>query len=124
MRILLVEDDKHTRDMLRLLLIKMGHEVVEAINGKMALKLCRTESPDVMLTDIVMPEKEGVETIIEVRRAYPKIKIVAMSGGGVGSGTTYLKLATTLGASQSLMKPFSEGELALALANVCESKPS
>jgi DNA-binding NtrC family response regulator len=120
MRILVVDDDEQTRTVLRLLLIKMGHDVFEAANGKMAVKLCQSESPDVMLTDIVMPEKEGVETIIEVHRAYPKIKIIAMTGAG--RGTTYLKLATTFGASQSLMKPFSEQELSLALAKACESE--
>ena len=92
-QLLLVDDDDSFRKMLMLTLTRMGYNVMEARNGREALILHRHLLPDVVLTDIIMPEKEGLETIEELRRAYPAIKIIAMSGGGRGSATDYLKVA-------------------------------
>ena len=117
-KILLVEDDDALRKMFRITLEHMGHTVLEARNGREATTSQQREPADVMLTDIVMPEKEGLETILEFRRKYPRIKIVAMSGGGIVSPADYLKIARQMGAADVLTKPFSNEELAAVLARV------
>ena len=117
-RILLVDDDDSFRKMLRLSLVRLGHEVVEARDGKEAVRLVREGPPDVMVTDLVMPEKEGLETIDEVRRQYPGLKIIAMSGGGRVNASDYLKIARAMGADQVLAKPFSIDEIAASLSSV------
>src|SRR5689334_4388788 len=117
-RILLVDDDAPLRYILRVTLAKMGHHVVEARNGKEALQLCQAEPPDIVLTDIVMPEKEGIETIGALRRFHPEVKIIAMSGGGRVSSSDYLKIARHMGATITLAKPFSNEAIAGAIAKV------
>ncbi len=117
-RILLVDDDDSFRKMLRLSLVRLGHEVVEARDGKEAVRLVREGPPDVMVTDLVMPEKEGLETIDEVRRQYPGLEIIAMSGGGRVNASDYLKIARAMGADQVLAKPFSIDEIAASLSSV------
>lgn len=114
-RILLVDDDDHFRRMLLTTLEKMGHEVLEARNGKEALILCETGQPSLLLLDIFMPEKDGLETIAELRKMVPPHKVIAMSGGSRGSATDYLKLAKRLGATSTLNKPFTTEELSAAI---------
>jgi CheY-like chemotaxis protein len=114
-RILLVDDDDSFRKMLRKTLVKMGFEVAEAHNGSEALKVFGQNSPDLVLTDIVMPEKEGLETINALRRIQAGVKIIAMSGGGRGNAMDYLNVAKMLGADRVLSKPFSNDEIATAL---------
>jgi len=123
-KILLVDDDDSFRKMLRLTLTKMGYDVVEARDGKEALVLHHQLSPDLVLTDLIMPEKEGLETIEELRRVYPGIKIIAMSGGGRLSATNYLKVAKLMGADRILAKPFSNDEMALALSDLLGEAPT
>src|SRR5687767_14027836 len=97
--ILLVEDDEQLRPMLKLVLERGGHQVQEAGNGKEALKIYLRHPTDLVVTDLVMPDKEGLETILELRRIYPDVKIIAMSGGGrTGGGQGYLELARKFGA--------------------------
>jgi CheY-like chemotaxis protein len=79
-RILLVEDDEAVRDILKKALVSSGHEVEEAENGNVALAAYRRQPCDLVITDLVMPEKDGLETILELRRMNPAVKIVAMSG--------------------------------------------
>ncbi len=70
------------------MLQKEGYETISASDGQIAMKLCRENPADVVITDIIMPEKEGIETIVELKREFPGIKIIAMSGGGrIGTGT-------------------------------------
>jgi CheY-like chemotaxis protein len=114
-RILLVDDDDSFRKMLRITLVKMGYDVREARNGKEALGFFEQEQPDVVMTDLVMPEKEGLETIMELRRKQHGVKIIAMSGGGRVSAKDYLRIAKAMGADRVLAKPFSNDELRLAL---------
>ncbi len=93
----------------------MGHDVIVARNGKEALQLCAQERPDLVLTDLIMPEREGLETIESLRRDRPQLKIIAMSGGArIGAGSL-LKMAKLMGAREVLAKPFSHQELALAI---------
>jgi CheY-like chemotaxis protein len=114
-RILLIDDDDAVRTMLRLTLVEFGHEVIEARNGLEGLALFPTSGADLVITDIIMPGKEGVEVIIELRRLHPRLKIMAISGGGRVGPTDYLRIASYLGAAKVLAKPFSNEELLVAL---------
>src|SRR4051812_35399567 len=120
-RILLVDDDDLLRNALRLTLGKMGHHVHEARNGNEALRLFAAEPPDLVLTDIIMPEKEGLETILELKRLHPTVKIIAMSGGGRATDIDYLKIARQMGVARTLHKPFSSDAMATAIAEVIPS---
>lgn len=115
-RILLIDDDESFRKMLRLTLVKMGHDVVEAAHGKAGAKLFREKPADLVMTDLVMPEQEGLETIQEFRRAYPAVKLVAMSGGSRNlNAKDMLVIAKLFGAERTLTKPFSNQQLGEAL---------
>ena len=109
--ILLVEDDVQLRSMLKIVLDRAGHEVQEAGNGKEALELYTKSPADLIVTDLVMPDKEGLETIMEFRRSYPDVKIIAMSGGGRTGAQNYLDLAKKFGADYIVTKPFSNKEI-------------
>ncbi|MEK7407135.1 MAG: response regulator [Acidobacteriota bacterium] len=101
-RILVVDDDADVRLVLRRMLEGAGHEVIEAPNGKAAMAECRSQPVDLMITDIFMPEQEGMETISQVRREYPHLKIIAVSGQ---TSALYLKMTKLLGAQATLEKP-------------------
>lgn len=115
-KILLVEDEEQLRSMLRFVLEDAGHEVEEAGNGKEAEDSYRCRSAELLITDIIMPGEEGIETIIKFRKSHPNTKIIAMSGGGRTDAQNYLDLARRLGADHTLAKPFSNGDL-LTLVN-------
>jgi CheY-like chemotaxis protein len=118
-RILLVEDDDAVREILRKALVAAGHEVDEASNGDVAVASYRRQAADLVITDLVMPDKDGLETIMELRRMDPSVRIVAMSGGGrtLGPGQLYLESARALGARQILSKPFTVGALLKAVGD-------
>lgn len=120
-RILLIDDDTTFRNMLRLTLEHMGHQVTEAGDGKAGLAAHLAAPADLVLTDLVMPKMEGVETIMELKRRSPTLKIIAMSGGGRGNATDYLSTARQLGASRTLAKPFSSEELSTVIAEVLQT---
>jgi CheY-like chemotaxis protein len=109
--ILLVDDDDLFRTMLAKKLAKFGYETLELRSGKDALTKYEQGHIDLLLTDLVMPEKEGLETIMELKSKYPQAVVVAMSGGGRGSAENYLELAKALGANHVLTKPFSDEDL-------------
>jgi DNA-binding response OmpR family regulator len=109
-RILIVEDDERERQSLAELL-GAHYEVSSAPNGKVALRLLQEKPVELLITDMVMPEMDGVETIVAVRRQYPAVKIMAVSDGGVVSSNHYLRLAQNLGAQSTLAKPFSASEI-------------
>lgn len=113
--ILVVDDDEAIRVMLEKMLAMDSHDVTTAENGIHALNSLRKQLPDVVILDIIMPEKEGFETIVEVRRDYPDLKIIAISGGGSIGATNYLKLAKTLGANLTIEKPVHMKELLAAI---------
>lgn len=117
-RILLVDDDEQFRKMLRKMLVRMGFEVIEARDGKEAIEIFQRDPVDLVMTDIIMPEKEGLETIGALKRKLPGVKIVAMSGGGRGSATDYLKVAMMMGADRTIPKPFSSENLETLLASL------
>lgn len=107
-RLLVTDDDADMRESMRLLLEREGYEVALATNGSHAFELQQRQAADLLITDIFMPETDGLETIERFRSAFPRVRIVAMSGGGVrvtGAGS-YLQTATAAGADAVLQKPF------------------
>lgn len=113
--VLIVDDQDMVRQTLRLALETEGLDVREAGDGAEALQLYRTAPADVVVTDIVMPNKEGIETIFELRRSAPQVKIIAMSGQGT---VDFLDMARKLGADHVLRKPF-EMRVFVALVRNC-----
>jgi YesN/AraC family two-component response regulator len=122
--IILVDDDEAVRVIMRMALVRMGHVVKEAGNGREAMKFCSEKEPDLMMTDIIMPEQEGIETIGAVRKKYPAVRVIAMSGGGRMSATDYLQTALAMGADAVLAKPFSSEELEALVAKVLGKAPA
>lgn len=114
--ILLVDDDELFADMVQKTLTKLGYAVLRARNGNEALQLYDPLKVDLVLTDLIMPDKEGLELISELHHAHPAVKIVAMSGGGRNTPEEYLPIARHLGAMKTLTKPFQQEALAKALA--------
>jgi DNA-binding NtrC family response regulator len=110
-RILLIDDDATIRRMLRVVLEREGHEVREASNGRDALRLERESPADLVITDIFMPEMDGVELILALRRHAPNLKVIAMSGGGDTKQTEVLDVAQPFGAFASIHKPFALDEM-------------
>lgn len=110
-KILVIDDSEDIRILLHEALQAAGHSVVEAADGEEGLRSYREHCPDLVITDIVMPNKEGLETIMELRRESPGVKIVAMSGGTRGMVISFLPAAKKLGADYTLPKPFSLAEM-------------
>lgn len=119
-RILLVDDDELLRPTVAQALTERGFAVVEAADGEQAMKRFRAEQPDLVLTDLVMPNQEGIETIVQLRRLAPHLGIIAMSGGVARNPENYLKIAGALGANRTLRKPYSVAELFAAVTEVLE----
>ena len=117
-KILVVDDNNKFREMTSLVLRKAGHIVTVATNGNEATRLVQDNTFDLVITDLVMPEKDGIETIMELRRKIPALKIIAMSGGGLVAPENYLVIARQLGTAQTLAKPFSRDELLAAVDRV------
>ncbi len=110
-RIVLIDDDEDVRRTLVRMLETAGHEVHEAADGSSGLELCLEVDPQLVITDILMPEKEGIETIMTLKRDRPALKIIAISGGGRSGGMDFLDMARSLGADEVLQKPFRRAEL-------------
>lgn len=113
--ILIIDDDDSLRDSLRRTLHKEGYEIMEASEGGQGLKQLECRPVDVVLLDMFMPEKDGLETIGELRRAHPAIRIVAMSGGAFYGTIDVLHVAKQLGIRRTLLKPFTRELLLEAL---------
>jgi len=109
--ILLVDDEEMVRTQIRASLELEGYAVAEASNGREAVDLLRGFKPDLVITDILMPEKEGIETIMEIRQIYPDVRIIAISGGVRTENMDFLKIAKRLGADVALPKPFGRQQL-------------
>jgi DNA-binding response OmpR family regulator len=123
-RILIVDDEELMREAVRIALEQDGHEVVEAENGDACLRLFSKERPDVVITDLIMPHKEGIETIRDLRRNYPDSKIVALSGRGGIALNANLERARRVGADATLLKPCDFDELRETVRDlVSEEKP-
>ena len=116
--ILIADDDDNVRYALSKLLRKAGYHVLEAQNGKEASKLLRKAMPDVLVTDIVMPEQDGMGLLNTARELNPAMPVLVMSGGGNIVGLDYLSLAQTMGANATLCKPFDNNEVLSVVANL------
>ena len=117
-RIVLIEDNVGLRTILAEHLALAGHTVIEAADGREGLDRFRWVGADLVVTDIVMPETEGMEVLRELRSARPPVPVIAISGGGLGSGKDYLAMATVLGAAKVLLKPFPSAVLIAAIAEL------
>jgi len=110
-RILLIEDYEPLRRALAKLLSQAGYEVKEAWNGQVAMQEMLRQPADLVITDMIMPEMDGAEVISSLRRIYPAVKIIAISGGGISSAETHLAIARALGAHRVLSKPLDSQNL-------------
>jgi DNA-binding response OmpR family regulator len=110
-RVLVIDDDADVRDLIKSLLESEGFEVAVAADGREGLELQKRNPAPVVVTDIFMPGKEGIETIVELRRAFPQTKVVVVSGGLPLTGKDYGPVARELGAVETLRKPFRPREL-------------
>lgn len=115
--ILVIDDDEQVRLILAQFLEHDGHKVTTARDGEEGLGLFRREAVDLVVTDIVMPRKEGIETIIELRTIRPDLKIIAMSGGGLAEGAPYLDFAQRFGADAILDKPVRMDDFRKTVSN-------
>jgi DNA-binding NtrC family response regulator len=125
-KILLADDEEVLRSLLTIMLETDGHEVKAVVNGMEVLKaVVKEDVPfDLLITDLIMPEREGIETIMELRKKHPSLKIIAMSGGGRSGADGYLKLALKLGAAAILEKPFDRQELLDTVRKVLALAPN
>lgn len=111
-KILIIDDEVPVRVYLRQILEGCGHEVLEAANGKVGLRLYWENMPELVITDILMPEKDGVEVIMELVEQSPGVRIIAISGGGRGLDANFnLRVAQDFGALRALAKPFTRREV-------------
>ena len=120
--ILIIDDDKSILSFLKERLMYEGFNVLTAINGKEGMKLFNENQVDLVITDIIMPDIDGFETIIELKRICPDIKIIAMSGGGRGQPEYYLETAKSFGAQYTVEKPFKTSELLEAVYELLKEK--
>ena len=121
-RILLIDDDPQIQSALVMMLREHGHEVMTAVNGNLGLRMMHAEKFDLVLTDILMPETDGIEVVRAAVRDFPKLALVAMSGGSSRlPGTDAVHLTRLLGAHAVLVKPFAEEDLSNAIATALEA---
>ncbi len=119
-RILIIEDDDLVRDYLVDVLRRAGYEVEAAADGRAGVELFRARAMDLVITDIIMPEKDGIETIMDLRRDNARLKVMAISGGGRTEPENYLNSARLLGADVTMKKPFSNKELLAAVSELLD----
>jgi len=116
--VLLIDDDADIRATIRRMLQSLRLHVIEAANGVAGLSLFRQHKPALVITDIVMPDKDGIETMREIRTIDPQARIIAMSGGGGGKYPNVLDLARDLGAAEALQKPIRRAQFIAAVSRV------
>ena len=124
-KILVIDDEEDIRDALQIILEGAGHEVMVASDGNEGIELQRSEPADLIITDIIMPEKDGVNTIRKIRQEFPGIRIIAISGGGgidlltyrpeAISTSAYLSAAEQAGADRTFTKPFERMDIIQAV---------
>jgi CheY-like chemotaxis protein len=116
-KILLVDDDPMVRETIQHILVAEDHAVTTAEDGRRAVEVFKHAKFDLVITDIIMPEKDGIEIITELRRLQPGVRILAISGGGRIGNTDFLRIAERLGASATIAKPFDPDELIEKIAD-------
>ena len=118
--ILVIEDDQEVRDYLVAVLSRAGHAVSSAPNGRDGVEMFRNDPVQVVITVIIMPEKDGIETILDLRREHPSLKVIAISGGGRSTPENYLHSARLLGADKAIRKPFKNEEILAAVQELAD----
>jgi two-component system chemotaxis response regulator CheY len=119
-RILIIDDETEVRSILSRILTQAGFEVVVAASGDEATRVCRQQAIDMIVVDMVMPEKDGLETLMEIRRSLPQVRIIAMSGAPRRKVMDPLSVALKVGAVATLSKPFTPKEF---LSSVLQNLP-
>ncbi len=115
--ILIIDDDALFRGMLKRLLEREGYSVVEAEDGNYGIKRFQQATPDLVVCDMIMPDKEGIETIIAMQKINSGVPIIAVSGGGRAGPESYLPLAKAMGARNCFSKPFDNQEFLEAVSS-------
>jgi DNA-binding NtrC family response regulator len=123
-RILIIDDEEQIRSMLRLMLERDGYEVVEAPDGIEGIRAYRQKPADLIITDLIMPNQDGIGMIIELQKEFPDVKIIAMSGGGLNKPEGYLKGAKKLGAAYTLTKPIDREKMLRAVKDTIKDSTS
>jgi CheY-like chemotaxis protein len=123
-RVLVIDDEPQIRSMLRMMLERAGHEVEEAPDGIEGIRLYRNNPADLIISDLIMPNKDGIGMIIELKKEFPDVKIIAMSGGGLNKPEGYLEGAKKLGAQRTLTKPIDRDELLRTVSDTLKEKKS
>ena len=120
--VLIADDEASVRDIVKRILAIDGHHVIEAGDGEEAMRKIRSEKPDLVMMDLFMPRKEGLETIMQLRRSFPEVKIIAISGGNPTHGMSFLETAKKFGAMRTLAKPFGMQEMRDAVSELLDSQ--
>jgi CheY-like chemotaxis protein len=120
--ILIIDDEEPLRTLLRDILEQAGHAVTDVANGALGVARFRQEPYDLVITDILMPDQEGLETIVEIRQFRPNQQIIAMSGGGRTRSVEFLAVAKTVGANVILAKPFGVAEFRQAVSDCLDQR--
>ncbi len=122
-RILVIDDDPAVRAAVARVLVAAGHQVNQAADGRLALEALRHEPVDLVITDLLMPEIDGIEMIVAVRQQFPALPVIAMSGA-IPNADLYLGIATNLGVRHTLAKPFNAEKLLHAVNQTLERPDS
>ncbi|MGA1825784.1 MAG: response regulator [bacterium] len=117
-RILVIDDDSQIQDMLKQMLERAGYDVIIAPNGKVAVKINSEKPADLIITDLIMPEMEGIETIRKLKRDFPDVAIIAMSGGGRIGPDSYLGMVKKFGVKYTFVKPIKREDLLTAIREI------
>lgn len=117
-RVLVIDDDTLVRRTMCAALKKLGYITTEAATGSEGVAEYMKGRHDIVITDVMMPDKNGLQAITEIRAVNPAVKIVAMSGGGTNNDGNYLELARDVGALATLAKPFTADDIAQVLAQL------
>ena len=123
-RVLVIDDEPQIRSMLRMMLERAGHEVEEAPDGIEGIRIYRNNPADLIISDLIMPNKDGIGMIIELKKEFPDVKIIAMSGGGLNKPEGYLEGAKKLGAQRTLTKPIDRDELLRTVSDTLKENKS
>lgn len=118
MKILVVDDNEGARDFVTVALQRTGHEVLAACNGNEALAVAAETAIDLVISDVLMPECDGIELLRALRKLRPSLPVIAISGGSPNFDIDFLRLARTLGAVATISKPFMPADLEAAIATV------
>src|SRR5210317_2488783 len=119
--ILIIDDEPQIRSMLKLMLERDGYEVAEAPDGIEGIRVFRQNPAELIITDLIMPNKDGIGMIFDLKKEFPNVKIIAMSGGGLNKPEGYLRGAKKLGAAYTLTKPIDRDEMLRTIKDVLKA---